>query len=239
MLHQRLKHVRERIQQACQRGERSASSVTLVAVTKTVPVEVIQEAITLGVTDVGENRVQEALAKRAQLTTHSAQFRWHLVGHLQRNKAKDAVELFDVVHSVDSLPLIKTLGEQRATRRPSDALELFIQVNVSGEASKHGCRPEELEPLAGAIQGTKHLTLIGLMTIPPFTDDPEEARPYFRRLRELRDGLNPRLKLSMGMSGDFEVAIEEGADYVRIGTSIFGAHDTGQEGNRGTLYLFL
>ena len=197
--------------------------MTLVAVTKTVPLALMREALTLGITDIGENRVQEALAKHAQLATYHANLRWHLVGHLQRNKARHALECFDVVHSVDSQPLIEVLKAQVLRRRRAHPLELFLQVNVSKEASKFGCRPEELAALAAAIQDAPHLRLVGLMTMPPWTDDPERSRPHFQRLRALRDAVNPAWKLSMGMSGDFEVAIEEGADYVRIGTAIFGA----------------
>ena len=230
MLREQLEDVRERLQRACQRGGRSPSSVTLVAVTKTVPVEAIQQAIALGVTDVGENRIQEALTKHPELARRNPQLRWHLVGHLQRNKAKHAVELFDVIHSVDSLPLIETLEAQAAKRHRSGPLEVLIQVNVAGEAAKHGCQPEALRPIASAIEEARHVSLIGLMTMPPLTGDAEQCRPHFRRLRELRDGLNPQLKLSMGMSGDFEVAIEEGADYVRIGTAIFGEREVKRHG---------
>ena len=242
---ERLAHIRRRITEACQRRGRVPESVTLVAVTKTVPVELIREAMALGVTDLGENRVQEALAKRRALglmrsaecgvrnekQQHSefripnselGSVRWHLVGHLQRNKAKDAVELFDVIHSVDSVALIEELERQLAKRTQEKPLEVFVQVNVSGETTKSGCKPDEVNQLAQAVQRSPHLQLRGLMTIPPFSDNPEDARPHFRRLRELKEGFDPSLRLSMGMSSDFEIAIEEGADYVRIGTAIFG-----------------
>ena len=219
----RLQAVRDRIARACQRAGRPVSSVRLVAVTKLVPVELIREALQFGVTEVGENRVQEALDKRRQLAGAAA--RWHLIGHLQRNKARPAAELFDVVHSIDTSALAGELD-----RRAQDAgrrIEVFIQVNVSGEASKHGCRPEKVPELAEAVVGCGALALKGLMTIPPLEEDPEQARPHFRRLRELRDALAGRtarqpLELSMGMSHDVEVAVEEGADLVRIGTAIFG-----------------
>ncbi|HBQ37629.1 MAG: YggS family pyridoxal phosphate enzyme [Omnitrophica WOR_2 bacterium RIFCSPLOWO2_02_FULL_63_16] len=272
MLAERLSRVRERIHEACQRSGRAPESVTLVAVTKTVPVELIREAIALGVTDIGENRVQEARIKREALgqmrnaecgmrseeQRHSefripnselGWVRWHMVGHLQRNKAKDAVELFDVIHSVDSVELAEELERQtaRTGQATSDkgqatkeaAIEVFIQVNVSGEATKSGCNPDEVNQLAQAVQRSPHLQWRGLMTIPPFSDDPEDARPHFRRLRDLRDELqrslhsafripHSALLLSMGMSHDFEVAIEEGADVVRIGTAIFATSDKGQ-----------
>jgi pyridoxal phosphate enzyme (YggS family) len=235
VLRERLERVLERIQQACQRCGRDPSSVTLIGVTKGVPPALIQEAIALGMTELGENRVQEAREKRLVLGPTPG-VRWHLIGHLQRNKAKDAVELFDVIHSVDSLALIQEL-DRRVTGRP---LEVMVQVNVSGEATKFGCRPDEAVSLAEAVRRTTHLMLRGLMTIAPFAEDADAARPHFRRLRLLRDELAssfqlPRpdhsqrrggpassFRLSMGMSQDFEVAIEEGADVVRIGTAIFG-----------------
>ena len=221
--------VRRRIQQACERAGRPTSSVTLVAVTKGVTLELIREATALGLTDLGENRVQEAQAKRSQLTPADPQLRWHLIGHLQRNKAKQAVRLFDVVHSVDSLALLDELRKAVAlsTRPP---LPIFLQVNVSGEATKFGCAPEAVSTLARAAAGDPAMPLAGLMTIAPLGGDPEQARPHFRRLRELRDDVAgalacepSTLRLSMGMSQDFEVAIEEGADFVRVGTAIFGA----------------
>ena len=254
MLREQFEDVRERIHQACQRSGRDPASVTLVGVTKGVDVGDVREAIALGLSDLGENRVQEARAKQLALgsrlkaegkslepSASSLQpVRWHLIGHLQRNKAKSAVELFDAIHSVDSNELIADLdrhaarlaqgsrlkAEGKDVRRP---LSVFLQVNVSGEASKFGCRIEDAVLLARRIAQTSHIPLAGLMTIAPFCDNPEDARPQFRRLRVLRDdvasalSLQPSaLSLSMGMSQDFEVAIEEGADIVRIGTAIFG-----------------
>ncbi|MBI3996553.1 MAG: YggS family pyridoxal phosphate-dependent enzyme [Candidatus Omnitrophica bacterium] len=253
MLQAQLQQVRERISHACQRCGRDPSSVTLIGVTKTVSADVVGEAIQLGLTDLGENRVQEAQAKRQalgfklQASDSSVQpvacslqpVRWHLIGHLQRNKVKLAIELFDVIHSVDSLELVNELDRQAAQR--GTRVDILVQVNVSGEATKFGCAPQEVAPLAHAINRMAHLRFIGLMTMAPFSDHAEAARPYFRRLRTLRDDVvssfqlpASSLCLSMGMSGDFEVAIEEGADFVRIGTAIFGgrgqgARDAGQE----------
>ncbi len=223
-LRARLDVVRQRIAEACRRAGRPASSVALVAVTKQVPAEVMRQALGLGVTDVGENRVQEAGDKREALTGVAA--RWHLIGHLQRNKAKLAVTLFDIVHSVDTPELAGALGRHaQASGRVLDAL---IQVNMSGEATKHGCRPETAQHLAETVLATAGLRWRGLMTIAPAVQDAEQARPHFRRLRELRDTLaralgadRAALQLSMGMSQDFDVAIEEGADLVRIGSAIF------------------
>ena len=237
-LQDNLELVRRRITSACQRCSRSPASVTLVAVTKGVPPERINEALALGVMELGENRVQEAREKqlalgyRPQASGSSMKpvagslhpVRWHLIGHLQRNKAKRSVGLFDVIHSVDSLELLREL--ERHAMRP---VEVLIQVNVSGEATKFGCRPEDARILAAIAGRSDRVRLRGLMTIAPYTDDPERVRPHFRRLRHLRDdlavalNLEPSaLSLSMGMSQDFEVAIEEGADLVRIGTAIFG-----------------
>ena len=225
--------------------------MTLVAVTKGVPVGRIRDAVALGLTELGENRVQEAQAKQKALgalriadcglrTDVSLQseirnsqseicpIRWHLIGHLQRNKARHAAEGFDCIHSADSLELIDAL--ERASGDRDVPLDVLVQVNISGEASKFGCRPEDAASLVQAAARAPHLRLAGFMTIAPFGVDPELARPHFRRLRQLRDevvlalNLEPRtLSLSMGMSQDFEVAIEEGADFVRVGTAIFGA----------------
>ena len=246
MLAENLHRVRERIQGACHRAGRDPSSVTLVCVTKHVPLERIREAVALGVADIGENRVQDARAKHTVL---GSAVRWHLIGHLQRNKAKLAVELFDMIHSVDSGELASELDRQVSRKASSPALrtppaahntprlEVLIQVNVAGEAAKFGCRPEQARTVADAVRALPHLALCGLMTIPPLVDDPEQARPHFRRLRELRDDLaaalnldRSTLNLSMGMSHDFEVAIEEGADLVRIGTAIFGTRPQGGKG---------
>ncbi len=231
MLRDNLERVRQRVQQACQRCDRQPSSVTLIGVTKTVPSEIIRDAVALGLTELGENRVQDAREKQTVLprTLNPEPIRWHLVGHLQSNKAKLAVELFDVIHSVDSLALIQML-ERAAQSRPR-LLEVLIQVNISGEQTKFGCRPNEVPGLIDALRGCRQLTLVGLMTLAPFSENPEEARPHFRNLRALRDAMSqsphhpitPSLQLSMGMSQDFEVAIEEGADWIRIGTAIFGA----------------
>jgi hypothetical protein len=234
-IRENLESLKVRIAQAARRAGRDPQGVRLVCVTKGVAVERIQEAIAAGVTEIGENRVQEAQEKQPAL---GRGVRWHMVGTLQRNKAKLAVELFDLTHSVDSAELVEVLESKPGTVPSGDSprpklLEVLIQVNVSGEATKHGCRPEEAEPLAQAIAKSKHLKLAGLMTMAPFSESPEDARPYFRKLRELRDRLqkgfysklrthDSELHLSMGMSGDFEVAVEEGATMVRIGTAIFG-----------------
>lgn len=244
--------VRRRIEEACRRCGRSSSTVTLVAVTKNVGIEVIRQALALGLCDVGENRVQEARTKRIALGSRfKAQgsgleppalslqpTRWHLIGSLQRNKVKHAIELFDVIHSVDSIEIIEEL-ERNVSGRPLSAggktksLEVFIQVNVSGETTKHGCRPDEVQLLAKRLLLSRYVVLKGLMTIAPLMENPEETRPYFHHIRQLRDettlalSLEPRaLSLSMGMSNDFEIAIEEGADVVRIGTAVFGEKPT-------------
>ncbi|MBI3321496.1 MAG: YggS family pyridoxal phosphate-dependent enzyme [Candidatus Omnitrophica bacterium] len=234
--------VRSQIERACQRSHRPAASITLIGVTKGVGLELMQEAMALGLTDVGENRVQEAQVKQAALGSRGqgpGEIRWHLVGHLQRNKAKHAVELFDVIHSVDSIALAEELErhaakDARGSRleaggKNRKVLEVFVQVNVSGERTKCGCASSEARALCQVILMTGHLKLAGMMTIAPLGSHAEQARSWFRQLRQLRDevvvtlSLEPRaLSLSMGMSQDFEVAIEEGADIVRIGTAIFG-----------------
>ena len=232
-----LASVRQQIAQACARSGRDPSAVTLVCVTKGVRLETIRQALGAGVSDLGENRVQEAREKRQGLEALSPSgenapqpVRWHMLGHLQRNKAGLAVDLFDVMHSMDSTAVIEEVGRQAGKR--AKTIEAFLQVNVAGEAAKHGCRPEDVATLATSMQRATHLQLVGLMTMAPFTDNPESARPHFQCLRQLRDDLRvagtlgpDACRLSMGMTQDFEVAIEEGADLVRIGTAIFGPRD--------------
>ncbi len=217
--------VRERIASACRRVGRRPEDVKLVAVSKTVPVERIHQAYEAGLRDFGENRVQEAEVKRPGLSDLSAT--WHLVGHLQTNKAKLARELFHWVQSVDSFRLAQKLDQ--AAVCTGERLPVLLQVNVGGESTKFGCPEEEALPLAEQISQLPTLELRGLMVLPPLAEDPEQMRPYFRRLRVLARRIESRSlpgvrmeELSMGMSHDFEVAVEEGATIVRIGTSIFG-----------------
>ena len=217
--------VRERIAAACARAGRRAEDVRLIAISKTFPAECIRQAYEAGLRDFGENRVQEAAAKRPALADLNVT--WHLVGHLQSNKAKPARELFQWIHSVDSLRLAERLDKVAAPR--GEKLPVLIEVNLGGEAAKTGAEPSAVIALAEALSRLETLELRGLMAIPPFLDEPEMVRPYFRRLRELREEIAARdfpnvsmQELSMGMSHDFEVAIEEGATMVRVGTAIFG-----------------
>lgn len=225
-LRERLKGVRERISQSAIRSGRDAEDVTLVAVSKTHPPEVISRAVRAGVTDLGENRVQEAEGKIQELGRTLA--RWHLIGHLQSNKARRAVSLFDLIHSLDSMELAQRLNRFCVEER-RDLLPVMIQVDLGGEETKSGASEDELPELVDAVTSCEHLRLAGLMTLPPFFEDVELVRPFFRRLRELRDRLKARGafneergELSMGMSHDFQIAIEEGATIVRVGTAIFG-----------------
>ena len=226
----RLEEINRRIAAACERAGRQASEITLVAVSKTVPAASIREAIEAGVHTLGESRVQEAAAKISELSAISAErkVQWHLIGHLQSNKARRAVELFDAVHSVDNLNLAERLD--RVAGEAGKRLPIFIEVNIGGEESKTGAAPGAVLPLCEQIGKLPRLELKGLMAVPPFSDNPEDARPFFRHLRRLRDearrvGAGGALfnDLSMGMSDDFEIAIEEGATFVRIGAAIFGA----------------
>jgi PLP dependent protein len=217
--------VRERIAAACHRAGRRAEDVKLMAVSKTVAADRIREAYEAGVRDFGENRVQEAEAKRPALSDLTAT--WHLIGHLQTNKAKPARELFHSVHSVDSLRLAAKLDKSAVCT--GERLQVFIEVNLADETSKSGAKEDEVPQLVEEVGRLETLELRGLMTIPPFFEDLERVRPYFRRLRELAakiDSVNlpgvAMKDLSMGMSHDFEVAIEEGATIVRVGTTIFG-----------------
>ena len=213
---ERLSGVHARIEAACSRAGRSPDDVTLVGVTKGFPAEVVAEAVAAGLEDVGENRVQEAAEKIAALHARGVCPRWHLIGHLQTNKAKTALELFAILHSVDSLRLAQELS-----RRTDKPLAVLIEVNVAQEANKFGFTPQELPAALTAVSALPHLDVRGLMTVAPQSADPEAVRPVFRRLRELRDDAGLR-ELSMGMTDDFEVAIEEGATMVRVGRAIFG-----------------
>ena len=220
-----VERVRERIQSACRRSGRAIQDVRLVAVSKTKPAEAIRQAYAAGLREFGENRVQEAAAKRQKLEDLDAA--WHLIGHLQSNKAKQACRLFDWIHSVDSLHLAQKIDrEAAALGRKMPAL---IEVHLGEEESKFGVKEDDLARMVEGIAALPALELRGLMTLPPFFDDPENARPFFCRLRELADRIAARhlpgvqmRELSMGMSHDFEVAIEEGATIIRVGTAIFG-----------------
>ncbi|MFQ5895808.1 MAG: YggS family pyridoxal phosphate-dependent enzyme [Nitrospinota bacterium] len=211
---------------ASARAGRSPQDVTLVAVAKTVPPGRVAEAIVAGMLEIGENRVQEAREKREALGEELAgRARWHLVGTLQRNKAKYAVSLFDLIHSVDSLRLAEEV-ERRAAALPK-VQDVLVEVNVGREAQKGGVAPEDVLELLRAVSGMAHLRVRGLMVLPPLGSSPEESRPYFQALRALREeargaGLAGVRELSMGMSADFEAAIEEGATLIRLGTALFG-----------------
>ena len=214
-----LRAVRERIEQAARRAGRDGSEIKLVAVTKTHPAAVLREAIAAGISVFGENKVQEAESKIVEIGRDAAE--WHLIGHLQSNKARKAVQLFDVIHSVDSLELAQRL-ERICIEDGRDELSVFVQVDLANEETKSGIPESELGELAGYLQTCKCLKFNGLMILPPFFDDPQATRPYFKRLRAIRDDILPNGELSMGMSNDFEVAIEEGATIVRVGTAVFG-----------------
>lgn len=209
----------ERIANAAARAGRDPAEVKLVAVSKTHPAAVLREAMNAGVTVFGENKVQEAESKILEIGRDAAE--WHLIGHLQSNKARKAVQLFDVIHSVDSVELAGRL-ERICEEEGRGKLPVFVQVDLAGEETKSGIPENEFPELARYLKTCKRLRFDGLMILPPFFDEAEATRPYFKRLRSLRDEMIPGGELSMGMSHDFEVAIEEGATIVRVGTAIFG-----------------
>jgi PLP dependent protein len=227
----RLTEIRGRIAAAASSAGRDPTSVRLVAVSKTFPIEAVREAFDAGQRDFGENRVQEALQKLERSTDLS--IRWHLLGHLQTNKARKAVPAFAVIQSVDSVELIQKLD--LAAEDTGHTPELLIQVDLAGEATKFGAPPAEVPRLFEAAAACRAARIVGLMTLPPVPDTPDDARPWFRKLRDLRDewqasGVPATMlrELSMGMSGDFEVAIHEGATMVRVGTAIFGSRHVEQ-----------
>jgi pyridoxal phosphate enzyme (YggS family) len=222
----RFANVRHRLETAARRSNRSPDQITLIAISKTHPAEIVRAALDLGLRDFGENRVQEAEGKIAELGRTAA--RWHLVGHLQANKARRAVGLFDVIHSLDSAALAERL-DRLCIAEGREELQVLIQIDLGGEETKTGIDPGKLPELLDALDDCQRLRLTGLMTLPPYFENPDCARPYFKTLRELRDELQLQGRfgerageLSMGMSHDFEIAIEEGATMVRVGTAIFG-----------------
>lgn len=228
MLTERILHIEDRIARACARSGRVRGDVTLVAVTKTLSAERVNEALAAGLTDIGENRVQEWLGKRDRLLPH----RFHMIGHLQRNKVRQILDHVTLIHSVDSLALAEEIDRQAAAL-PRDVsgertVDVLLEVNSSGESSKFGVAPGDVADLADAMLRLPRLRLRGLMTVAEFVEDPELLRPAFGRMRELRDTLAARhsgagiRELSMGMTNDFEIAIEEGATIIRIGSAIFG-----------------
>ncbi|MGA9993980.1 MAG: YggS family pyridoxal phosphate-dependent enzyme [Pyrinomonadaceae bacterium] len=225
-LRERLAAVRRRIEECARRSNRSPEEITLIAVSKTHPAETVERAIAAGVRDLGENRVQEAEDKIRELGRERV--RWHLIGHLQANKARRAVQLFDLIHSVDSSALVHRLERLCADEGRAE-LPVLIQVDLAGEETKSGVSVEELPLVVESVTACERVRLDGLMTLPPFFETAERVRPYFQRLRELRDAIRSRNEfgtrrgeLSMGMSHDYHIAIEEGATMVRVGTSIFG-----------------
>ncbi len=217
--------IQARIGSAAYRAGRDASEIKLVAVSKTHPAQVLREAIAVGANILGENKVQEAESKILEIGRRVAE--WHLIGHLQSNKARKAVQLFDVIHSVDSVELADRL-ERICIEEGRTELSVFVQVDLAGEETKSGVAESDLPKLFSYLQTCKCLKFDGFMLLPPFYDDPEATRPFFKRLREVRDRLFPGGELSMGMSHDFEVAIEEGATVVRVGTAIFGERSFGR-----------
>ena len=213
---ERLQDVQLRIATACLRSGRSPEEVILIAICKGFPPEAVREAVAAGLRHLGENRVQEAEAKRPGLSDLPPDVVWHMVGHLQTNKVKTALGLFDIIHSVDSLHLAEAIS-----RRAPGPVPVFLEVNVAGEPTKYGFSPDELPRASEAVARLPNLDLRGLMTVAPLVRDQEEVRPVFRRLRETARSLGLR-ELSMGMTDDFEAAVEEGATHLRIGRAIFG-----------------
>jgi len=222
MIDENVAHIRKRIADACARSGRRPEDVTLIAVTKTFGVEAVRNVLASGINDIGENFVQEFVQKHEEIA--SLNVRWHFIGHLQRNKVKEIVGRVQLIHSVDSLRLAEAIAK-RATAIGT-MTDILLEVNTSGEDSKYGVTPDETTSLYRAACGLEGVRILGLMTIGPFLPDPEQSRPSFRTLRLLRDSLRTAPSelpvLSMGMSGDFEIAIEEGATLVRIGTALFG-----------------
>ncbi|HEX8288293.1 MAG TPA: YggS family pyridoxal phosphate-dependent enzyme [Pyrinomonadaceae bacterium] len=218
-IRERLTQVKKQIADAAEKANRKADEIKLVAVSKTHPGEVLKRAIAAGANVFGENKVQEAEVKIGEIGREAAE--WHLIGHLQTNKTRKAVKLFDVIHTVDSVELAERL-ERICIEENRESLSVLVQVDLAGEGTKSGIKENDLPSLTEFLKNCERLKFNGFMIIPPFYEDAEKTRPFFRRLREIRDEFLPNGELSMGMSHDFAVAIEEGATIVRVGTAIFG-----------------
>lgn len=221
MLKDNISKVKERIVAACSKVNRDPSEIKIIAVSKGRVVEDIKEAISSGLTDIGENRIQEALEKYNELQAENRglAIKWHMIGHLQTNKVKDAVKIFDLIHSVDSLALAQEIDKRAA--QINKIQNILIEVKTSPEATKFGLDPDKALGIIQDISKLQNINIKGLMTIAPLVNRLEDARPYFKMLRQMRDSINMSYKLSMGMTDDFEVAIEEGAEIIRIGRGIF------------------
>lgn len=225
---QNIEDIRRRIHAAAERASRPASGIQLIAVSKTFSADHVRAALAAGQLDFGENKVQEGLAKAAEIAADgSPQPRWHLIGHLQSNKAKKAAAVFSAIHSVDSVDLVRRIDA--AAAEAGTAPDLLVQADLAGESTKFGANPSDIPAIVQSALDCRAAKLRGLMLVPPWSDNPEDVRPWFRRLRELRDRLvadgapaSSLAELSMGMSHDFEAAIEEGSTMVRVGTAIFG-----------------
>lgn len=219
--------VKNKIMQTCKKIGKYESEITLIGVTKTYEADVINASLTMGIENIGENRVQEIMRKYDDI---KGPVRWHLIGHLQTNKVKYIIEKVDLIHSVDSIGLAEEINKR--AEKSGKVMDVLLQVNIAEEESKFGTSLEELYELIGMVQHMKNLRVKGLMNIAPFTDDPEEVRPYFRKMKEIFDELSKMpydniemSYLSMGMSNDYWIAIEEGANMIRVGSSIYGARD--------------
>ncbi len=223
MIKDNLKNINKRINAACKKVGRDPSEIAIVAVTKGVDPYTISDAFMQGMRDIGENRVQEAQKKKANVLPGA---KWHMIGHLQTNKVKDALELFDLIHSLDSIELARKIDKE--ANKAGKIAEVLVQVNTSGEEAKYGIKPEEASNFLREVSALQHIKVLGLMTITPLAEDAETVRPHLKRLREIYDAVSQELipniemkYLSMGMSQDFDIAIEEGANMVRIGSAIF------------------
>ena len=215
MIKENVKKVRQRVQEACARIKIDSAKITILCVAKGRSVQEIAEVVSLGINNIGENRVQEAVEKYKLVPGAH----WQMVGHLQSNKIKDALEIFELIHSVDTVNLAREINKQAL--KINKIQDILLEVKTSPEVRKFGFKPEALDEVCGEILKFENVKIKGLMTIAPWVDEANEARPYFSKLRQLRDRLNPEWLLSMGMSGDFEAAIEEGADIIRLGRIIF------------------
>ena len=215
-LRENLDRIRTHIRHICEKHHRNSQEIRLVVVTKTIPAEVVRELMALDVQDLGENRVQEAKEKIHHI---KEPFCWHMIGHLQTNKVKTALEIFSTIHSVDSLKLAQAINQQ--AEKVGKKVDVFLEVNTSGEEAKWGLRPEEVESVLNQIEPCQNIRMLGLMTMAPLTDDAEWIRSTFKALHNMRLKYNSRWKLSMGMSHDYPLALEEGADILRIGSAVF------------------